>query len=86
MAPSGTLHVSLITPAARIRQRRDCEACVTQAAQRRERKVLFFEKKQQNTFVRSAFGLSGESEPKRAKVFWFFFSKKNRLLFRVRDL
>jgi hypothetical protein len=43
-------------------------------------KHFFFEKKKQKTFVRFGFGLSGEDRPRLAKVFWFFFSKKNRFL------
>jgi hypothetical protein len=48
------------------------------------RKVCFFEKKQQKTFVTR--GTRASSRPtvagkgKRAKVFWFFFSKKNACL------
>ena len=43
------------------------------------RKVFFFEKKKQKTFT--IWGRAcGSAEPKRVKVFWFFFSKKNCLL------
>jgi len=44
------------------------------------RKVFFFEKKKQKTFVRVGFGFTGWAKPKGTKVFWFFFSKKNRFL------
>jgi hypothetical protein len=37
----------------------------------------FSEKKKQKTFACSGCGLSGSSERQFAKVFWFFFSKKN---------
>jgi hypothetical protein len=43
-----------------------------------ERKAFFFEKKKQKTFV-SCRGLVTGAR-KRAKVFWFFFSKKNIFL------
>jgi hypothetical protein len=46
----------------------------------RRRKHVFFEKKQQKTFIHFGFGLSGEAQPRLAKVFWFFFSKKNCFL------
>jgi len=42
------------------------------------RKVFFFEKKKQKTFVRCRGLVTGVR--KKAKVFWFFFSKKNALL------
>jgi len=42
-------------------------------------KNFFFEKKKQKTFDYFGFGLSGYSEPRLVKVFWFFFSKKNFL-------
>jgi hypothetical protein len=45
----------------------------------REEKRFFFEKKNQKTFDCSGFGFPGWSEAKFAKVFWFFFSKKNML-------
>jgi len=48
-----------------------------------EGKQFFFEKKNQKTFIRFGLGLSGEAQPRLAKVFWFFFSKKNGLLHRV---
>jgi hypothetical protein len=38
---------------------------------------FFFEKKKQKTFGRFGFGLSGTAQHGIAKVFWFFFSKKN---------
>jgi hypothetical protein len=44
------------------------------------RKACFFEKKQQKTFDHFGFGLSGLAQPSFAKVFWFFFSKKNCFL------
>ncbi len=44
------------------------------------RKVCFFEKKKQKTFFCFGFGLSGDAQPRLAKVFWFFFSKKNCFL------
>jgi hypothetical protein len=43
-------------------------------------KDFFFEKKKQKTFDYYGFGLSGSAQPRFAKVFWFFFSKKNRFL------
>jgi hypothetical protein len=43
------------------------------------RKVFFFEKKKQKTFVALGFRLSERARPRVAKVFWFFFSKKNIL-------
>jgi hypothetical protein len=46
------------------------------------RKVFFFEKKQQKTFGRFGFGLAGKAQPRLAKVFWFFFSKKSGFLCR----
>jgi hypothetical protein len=45
------------------------------------REVFLFEKKKQKTFARFGFGLSGKAQPRSAKVFWFFFSKKNILFF-----
>jgi len=45
-----------------------------------QRKQFFFEKKNQKTFT-SLGSLSPERpKPKRIKVFWFFFSKKNCFL------
>jgi hypothetical protein len=41
---------------------------------------LLFLKKQQKTLAHFSFGLSGQARPSFAKVFWFFFSKKNRFL------
>jgi hypothetical protein len=41
------------------------------------RKACFFEKKQQKTFDHLGFGLSGQAQPSLARVFWFFFFKKN---------
>jgi hypothetical protein len=49
---------------------------------RRKGKYFFFEKKKQKTFdYRRIWGLAGDARPLRqlAKVFWFFFSKKNFL-------
>jgi hypothetical protein len=46
---------------------------------RRGSKAFFFEKKKQKTFTYCGFSLSGKAQPKLVKVFWFFFSKKNRL-------
>jgi len=43
-----------------------------------ERKAFFFEKKKQKAFV-SAVARSAVSTRQGAKVFWFFFSKKNFL-------
>ncbi len=43
---------------------------------RQKRKQFFFEKKNQKTFFPAVADLSG-SERQVAKVFWFFFSKKN---------
>jgi len=45
-----------------------------------ESKDFFFEKKKQKTFDCFGCGLSGYSEPRLVKVFWFFFSKKNCFL------
>jgi hypothetical protein len=42
-------------------------------------KGFFFEKKKQKTFVNWASGVS-PARSKLTEVFWFFFSKKNRLL------
>jgi hypothetical protein len=46
-----------------------------------EKKVFFFEKKKQKTFIPCVWAgaYAGElrRSVKRAKVFWFFFSKKN---------
>jgi hypothetical protein len=42
-------------------------------------KAFFFEKMKQKTFDCEGVGDAGESEAKRAKVFCFFFSKKNML-------
>ncbi len=47
-------------------------------ANREAGKHFFFEKKKQKTFDYFGFGSPGETEAKFAKVFWFFFSKKNR--------
>jgi hypothetical protein len=44
-----------------------------------ERKDFFFEKKKQKTFVCPGFGLSGSAQPRLAKAFCFFFSKKKIL-------
>jgi hypothetical protein len=44
------------------------------------KKIFFFEKKKQKTFIRFGFGLSGNAQPRRVKVFWFFFSKQNGFL------
>ena len=44
-----------------------------------QRRASFFEKKKQRTFVRLSRS-SPAARATRAKVFWFFFSKKNRLL------
>jgi hypothetical protein len=49
------------------------------ASLRRRRKAFFFEKKQHEAFVSAVAGLSGESATAPAKVFWFFFAKKNML-------
>jgi hypothetical protein len=38
--------------------------------------MFFFEKKKQKTSIRFGFGRSGEAQPRSAKVFCFFFSKK----------
>jgi hypothetical protein len=46
----------------------------------RQRKAFFFEKKKQKTFDYSGFGLPGETEAEFVRVFWFFFSIKNRFL------
>jgi hypothetical protein len=42
-----------------------------------QEKVFFFEKKKQKTFGRLG-TRCGNATPKNPKVFWFFFSKKNR--------
>jgi hypothetical protein len=47
---------------------------------RKRNKDFFFEKKKQKTFDYFGCGLSGWAQPRLAKVFWFFFSKKNRFL------
>jgi hypothetical protein len=47
---------------------------------REGRKDFFFEKKKQKTFGRFGFGVAGIGSAQFAKVFWFFFSKKNCLL------
>jgi hypothetical protein len=39
-------------------------------------KACFFEKKQQKTFGRFAFGAAGDAQPRGSKVFCFFFSEK----------
>jgi hypothetical protein len=44
------------------------------------RKAFFFEKKKQKTFDYFGFGLSRIGSAQFAKVFWFFFSKKNCFL------
>jgi hypothetical protein len=50
----------------------------------------FFLKKAAENFCSIGFGLSAEAQPDSVKVFWFFFSKKNRfpcrLPFRGGDL
>ena len=43
-------------------------------------KAFFFEKKKQKAFASAVAVLSGERATADAKVFWFFFSKKNCLL------
>jgi hypothetical protein len=43
------------------------------------RKAFFSEEKKQKTFARAVADLSGSAR-KGKKVFWFFFSKKNRFL------
>jgi hypothetical protein len=43
-------------------------------------KAFFFEKQQQKTFGRFGFGAAVDAQPRGSKVFWFFFSKKNRFL------
>jgi hypothetical protein len=35
-------------------------------------------KKEAKNFCSTGFGLAAEAQPKFVKVFWFFFSKKNR--------
>jgi hypothetical protein len=50
------------------------------AKSRERRKFFFFEKKKQKTFDYFGFGLSSYSEPRRVKVFCFFFSKKKSFL------
>jgi hypothetical protein len=42
---------------------------------------FFFGKKKQKTLDQFGCGLSGKARPRRPKVFWFFFSKKNMLAF-----
>jgi hypothetical protein len=44
-----------------------------------QEKVFFFEKKKQKTFGRLG-SRCANATPKNPKVFWFFFSKKNRFL------
>jgi hypothetical protein len=43
----------------------------------RRQRACFFEKKKQKTFDYFGFGVAGWNEARVAKVFWFFFSKKN---------
>jgi hypothetical protein len=53
-------------------------------ANRRKRKVFFFEKKNQKTLSRAAgshFKKETVCQTHIGKVFWFFFSKKNTSLF-----
>jgi hypothetical protein len=40
-------------------------------------------KKEAKNFCSTGFGLSTEAQPEFVKVFWFFFSKKNRFLYRL---
>jgi hypothetical protein len=40
--------------------------------------MFFFEKKNQKTFANLASLHPGKPKPEQSKVFWFFFSKKNR--------
>jgi hypothetical protein len=47
------------------------------------RKAFFFFGKEAKNFCSIGFGLSAEAQPEFVKVFWFFFSKKNRLLGRL---
>jgi hypothetical protein len=47
--------------------------------QERVRKAFFFEKKKQKTFDRCC-GLFPRARLEEAKVFWFFFAKKNAFL------
>jgi hypothetical protein len=42
--------------------------------------MFFFEKKNQKTFPSLGRAFPAEAEAKHAKVFWFFFSKKNCFL------
>src|SRR5271168_716012 len=42
--------------------------------------VLFLKKKNQKDFINSGAGMFVRQWPRLKKVFWFFFSKKNRLL------
>jgi hypothetical protein len=46
-------------------------------------KDLFFGKKEARNSCQAGFGLSTEAQPELVKVFWFFFSKKNRFLCRL---
>jgi hypothetical protein len=52
----------------------------TEAEGKKPRKAWFFEKKKRKTFIGFACGPAGQAQPRVAKVFWFFFSKKNRFL------
>jgi len=45
-----------------------------------ESKIFFFEKKKQKTFIRLAAAFPDRAS-QGAKVFWFFFSKKNVFYF-----
>jgi hypothetical protein len=45
-----------------------------------EKKAFFFEKKKQKTFATFGFGAAGDAQPRGSRVFWLFFSKKNRFL------
>jgi hypothetical protein len=46
-----------------------------------EGRSSFLKKKKQKTFDDLGFGLPGQAQPRLVKVFWFFFSKKNRFSF-----
>jgi hypothetical protein len=51
-----------------------------------DRRMFFFEKKNQKTFVNLASSPEAALRfPKQIKVFWFFFSKKNILLRNLRS-
>jgi hypothetical protein len=59
-------------------KRPDSSSNSSRASGIKGRKDFFFEKKKQKTFARLGRAYPDRARPKFAKVFWFFFSKKNR--------